>query len=99
VTADWVRVRVEKYTTCDDVFDKAFLATVIFHGAKEDSVELTDEAREYLSKVGNEQVVFVPSTELLPGPYVSLGGQLRDVWKLVDDANGTCMTTLKPQSK
>lgn len=97
VTADWVRVSVEKYETDDNVFDKAFLVTVIFYGAKKDDVELTDESREYLGKLGNEQVLFVSSPELLPGPYVLVGHELRDVWKIVDDSSGNRMATLKPQ--
>ena len=99
VTADWVRTSVDKYKNLDDVFDKAFLAIVVFHGVKADDAELTDAAQEYLSGLGNESVVFVTTPGLLPGPYVLVKGQLRDVWKLVDDANGTCMATLKPQSK
>lgn len=60
---------------------------------------MTDEARRYLGKYGNKQAFFVPSTKLLPGRYVVLEGALRDVWRLVDDVNGTCMVTLKPQSQ
>ena len=99
VTADWVRTSVDKYKNADNFFDRAFFAIVIFHGAEEDDVEFTDEARDYLSTLGNEKIICVSSPRLLPGPYVLEDSQLRDVWRLVDDANGTCMTTLKPQSK
>lgn len=99
MTADWLRACVQEYENTDDVFDKAFLATVVFHGAVAGDVEFTSDAREYLLKLGNEQVVFVTLPDLLPGPYLVIGGKLRDVWKLVDDSNGTCMATLKPQSK
>jgi hypothetical protein len=99
VTSDWMRELVEKYNSCDDVFDKAFLEIVVFAGAREYDVEFTDEAQQYLRELGNQQVVFVSSPGLLPGPYALVGGELRDVWKLVDDSNGTCMATLKPQSK
>ena len=83
----------------DVVFHEAFLATIIFHGVKEDFVELTDDARRYLTELGNERVVFHSSPDLLPGPYVIIGQKLRDAWKLIDDVNGTCMATLKPQTQ
>ncbi|OKL58530.1 hypothetical protein UA08_06367 [Talaromyces atroroseus] len=86
------------YHDCDDVFDEAFLHTVVFNGNEIGEVEYADEAREYLRQLGNEETLFVSSPELLPGPYALVGGELRDVWKLVDDTNGTCMTTLESQS-
>lgn len=88
-----------RYKTADDVFDDAFLATVIFHGASEDDVELAEEAQAYLAKLGIKQVIFLALPELLPRLYALVGNELRDVWKLVDDADETYMATLKPQSK
>jgi hypothetical protein len=94
-----MRKTVEEYEKGDDVFDKAFLATVIFYGVEEHDVTLTDRAREYLGKLGNKHIAFITSPRLLPGPYVLVGNELRDVWKLVNDSNGTCMVTLKPNLK
>ena len=101
VTADWVRGLVRQYESEDDVFQRAFLATVVFSGAEEVDVEFTEEAQAYLNQLGNRHVVFVarPSQPLLPGPYVLVERELRDVWKIMDDTNGTCVATLKPQSK
>ena len=99
MTADWVLAGVAEYERVDDVFDSAFLATVILTGAKKADVEITDDAEECFAELGNKQAMFVPSPKLLPGPYVLVGQELRDVWKLVDDFNGTCMATLKPQSR
>jgi hypothetical protein len=90
---------VGAYETKDDVFHTAFLDTVVFSGADGAHVNFTKEAQEYLGKLGNQHVIFVPSFELLPGPYVLIGNELRDVWKITDDSHGTCMATLKPQSK
>lgn len=102
ITASWVQDTLQEYEQRDDVFDTAFLATVVFHGAEERSVALTDEAREYLGKLGNKQVAFVASPELpelLPGPYVLVGHELRDVWKLATDTHGASMVTLEPKLK
>lgn len=102
ITGDWVRERVQTYKKSDDVFQESFLAGVVFLGASEDEVEITDEAREYLSRSGNQWMKCIcplnNREKVLPGPYVLLGNRLRDVWKLVDDKNGTCMTTFRPQS-
>ncbi len=62
-------------------------------------VEFEDEADVYLQERGTQQVVCTSVPQLLPGPYALVGSQLRDVWKLIDDINGTCMVTLNPQQK
>ena len=90
---------MQSYEARDDVFHRAFLTVVIFAGANEHDVEVTDSARQYLRELGNQQVMFVSTPELLPGPYALVRGNLRGVWKLVDDSNGTCMATLKSQSQ
>jgi len=98
VTGDWIRSKVRDYIDNDDVFSPSFLKTVVFHGATEDDAEFSVDAREYLAHLGNERVVFLSEPSLLPGPYCCWGEELRDVWKLVDDSNGTCMATLKPHA-
>lgn len=101
VTVEWIEHAIATYERDDDVFQKAFLRTVIFSGAKEGEVTLPPKAQDYLATVGNQRVIFLPcsSATILPGPYFLAGHQLRDVWKIVDDSHGTCMETLKPQSR
>lgn len=94
-----MRQQVNTYNEVDDVFHNAFLATVVLHGLGQDSVTITTEARDYLDGLGTKCVICIDSETLLPGPYAVIGNQLRDAWKLIDDVNGTCMVTLKPQSK
>lgn len=56
---------------------------------------ITKEADEHLKQLGNLFIVIVAESDLLPGPYTLVGNEMRDVWKIVDDSFGTCMTTLK----
>jgi len=99
VTSDYIRQQVSKYNELDDVFHNAFLATVVLQGPGEDSVTITPEARDFLHSLGMRRIIREESNVLLPGPYAIVEGHFRDVWKLVDDINGTCMVTLKPQSQ
>jgi hypothetical protein len=101
VAATWVQDQIARYSSEDDVFNEQFLATVIFHGSssQEEDIKVTDEAHVYLRRRGTEQVVCTSVPQLLPGPFAIVGSQLRDVWKLVDDVNGTCMVTLSPNQK
>ena len=100
MTAAWLQEQVATYSSQDDVFNEPFLATVIFNSSsQEEDVKITDEAHVYLQKHGTDQVVCTSVPQLLPGPYALVGKQLRDVWKLVDDINGTCVVTLKPQQR
>ncbi|KAJ8105970.1 hypothetical protein ONZ43_g7220 [Nemania bipapillata] len=97
LSAEWIRSSVQNYLENDDVFTTPFLKTVVFHGVDEGSITITPEALDYLAQQGNERRIFITGESLLPGPYVSWGREIRDVWRLVDDSSGTCMLTLKPQ--
>lgn len=95
---------VQRYKTQDDVFNQSFLYYVLFKvvpGFDQHDVQITPEAKNYLKAPGNMAWSFDAAlpTELLPGPYALVKGELRQVLKLVDDSNGTCMATLKPLSK
>jgi hypothetical protein len=54
---------------------------------------------EHLEKLRNRYIVVVAESDLLPGPYALDGNEMGDVWKIVDDSFGTCMTALRPQSR
>lgn len=92
---------MENYKSTDDVFHEAFLSGIFFCGIHEDEAEITDQAHMHLSKLGNKWIKYMSSggtgEEILPGPYVLVNNQLQEVWRLVDDVNRTCMTTLRPQ--
>ena len=92
-----MRSTVERYKTDDDVFGDDFLAGLILSGAKDGEIEVTSDARDYLSKHGNRWLKFSPASNLLPGPYIHIDGRLRDAWLLKDDIGGTLMASLRPQ--
>ena len=98
-SGEWLRAKVKEYEDSDDVFQPAFLSTVIFLGSEENNIDVTDGARKYLGTIGNERFLSIASLRILPGPYAIVSSELREVWKLMDDTNGTCMTTLKPQEQ
>ncbi|KAF3480209.1 uncharacterized protein GIQ15_05556 [Arthroderma uncinatum] len=101
ITVDWMRDNVERYKLLDDVFHEAFLAGVIFLCAGEEHVKVTDEAWTYLLKSGAQWIKYIPALgagqNVLPGPCAISRNRICDVWKLVDDTNGTCMNALWPQ--
>jgi hypothetical protein len=98
VTKDYMREQVSMYSELDDVFHSSFLSVVIFQVPETSSARTTTEAKEYLQSIGVERIIST-SIPFLPGPYAVVQGLLRDVWKLVDDSQGTCMVTLKPLPK
>ena len=78
----------------------AFLAIVLLLKTGDAQGDLiTQSARDYLESHGNKRVVTLSSASLMPGPYAVVGRELRDVWKLMDDFNGACMTTLVPRAQ
>ncbi|KAF2020416.1 amidase signature enzyme [Aaosphaeria arxii CBS 175.79] len=99
LTADYIRSQVDKYSETDGVFQKAFLAVVVLEGLEEEFVTVTQQARDYLNSLGARSIICTSNKSISPGPYVIIDGHLRNAWKVVDDSNGTCMVTVKPQSK
>ncbi|PNP47805.1 hypothetical protein THARTR1_10490 [Trichoderma harzianum] len=100
ISEAWVRKHLDEYKT-DDVFNEAFLANVVFleprkrHGFGRHPI--TKDAIKFLRERGMKRYTFSSSSNYPLGPYVLVNQELREVWKLVDDSNGTCMVTLKPQ--
>ncbi|KAH7264620.1 amidase signature domain-containing protein [Fusarium solani] len=97
ITVEWLQDRLGLYSK-DDVFNNSFLANIVFHSPEQDTVAFTKEAADYLEGLDTQTTSVCSLSGLLPGPYVYVNQQLRHVWKLVDDSNGTCMVTLKPRS-
>lgn len=98
ITAAWVLDVIAEYVR-DDVFQTSFLDTVVFSRTYASDFEITQEAYEHLKQLGNRYIVIVAEPDPPPGPYALVGNEMRDVWKIVDDSFGTCMTTLRPQSR
>ncbi|KAK3946710.1 amidase signature domain-containing protein [Pseudoneurospora amorphoporcata] len=99
VRLSWIQKALKDYETVDDVFDQAFLATVVFNGGGKWKPRITPEAKQYLTKLGARDIVLYSGVaDLPPGPYYMTGHQMRDVWKLEDDIYGTCMVTVAPKS-
>lgn len=96
ITDEWIRKRLAEYKR-DDVFREEFLTCVVFNASPKPSI--SDEAINLLREHGMEEYVFTWSRDYLPGPHAIVDQELREVWKLVDDSNGTCMVTLKPQKE
>ncbi|KAK5995289.1 Scytalone dehydratase-like Arp1-like protein [Cladobotryum mycophilum] len=96
ITTEWVEECLDIYND-DDVFNQEFLANVVFHGSGERRIEITNEALEFLERRGMKTYTINWTPGCLPGPHVVVDRELREVWRLVDDSNGTCLVTLKPQ--
>ncbi|EHK47285.1 uncharacterized protein TrAtP1_010052 [Trichoderma atroviride] len=94
ITDEWIRKCLDGYKH-DDVFGEEFLQCVVFNTSRKLSV--SNEAIHLLREHGMKEYVVTSSTDYFPGPHVIVDQELREVWKLVDDSNGTCMVTLKPQ--
>jgi hypothetical protein len=96
ITDDWIRKCLDEYKH-DDVFSEEFLQCVVFNASRKPKV--SNEAIDLLREHGMKEYVVTSSTDYFPGPHVIVDQELREVWKLVDDSNKTCMVTLKPQKE
>ncbi|KKP04311.1 hypothetical protein THAR02_03588 [Trichoderma harzianum] len=98
ISEAWMRKILDEYKT-DDMFNEAFLANVVFLQPRGRRGEhpVTKDAIKFLQEHGMKDYTFISSSNYLPGPHVLADQELREVWKMVDDSNGTCMVTLKLQ--
>ncbi|KAF3066121.1 Glutamyl-tRNA [Trichoderma lentiforme] len=97
VTLQWTQQLLAKYNG-DDVFNNAFLSTVVFNNTLSNARhDFDEEARDFLKSSGAEKFLYFFNLDLAPGPYIKLNGELWEAWRLVDDSHETCMVALKPR--
>ncbi|KAM0259427.1 hypothetical protein ACHAQJ_003321 [Trichoderma viride] len=94
ISYEYMRQCLDEYRS-DDVFRDDFLACVVFHASRK--LHISKDVIGFLKARGMKEYIVNSSPGYLPGPHVIVRQELREVWKLIDDINGTCMITLKPQ--
>ncbi|KAL8939594.1 MAG: hypothetical protein Q9216_003274 [Gyalolechia sp. 2 TL-2023] len=95
ITEEWLRRELVRYRGSDDVFRDAFLQAVIFTKEGTESLEITAEAERYLASLGTT-FLEVMTAAIAPGPYLASRGQLLEVYRLYDDAQGAFITGILP---
>ena len=96
VTELWLRQTIENYRTNDDVFRDDFLKGVIFSGVTNgSSLEISPAAKELLESLGNSWIEILDVNDgddtPSPGPYVTAGHHLLEIFRLYDDLQGAFM--------
>ena len=104
VTEAWLRETLEAYRSTDDVFQDDFLSGVIFSRVKyppsSSSLDISPSARRLLKSLGTMWLDTIESSlvdELpLPGPYIVVRRELREILRLHDDVQGAFIQSLMP---
>ena len=96
VTETWLRQTIENYRSKDDVFRNDFLEGVVFSGVTSgSSLEISPAANELLESLGTGWVEILDVNDgddiPLPGPYVTAGNHLLEIFRLYDDLQGAFM--------
>ena len=96
VTEIWLRQTLENYRSNDDVFRDDFLKGVIFSGVtRGSSLDISPEANELLESLGTSWIEILDVNDgedtPLPGPYVTAGHHLLEIFRLYDDLQGAFM--------
>ncbi|KAL7795616.1 amidase signature domain-containing protein [Trichoderma afarasin] len=97
ITLQWAQQVLAKYNE-DDVFNNAFLSTIVLNNPLPDVDHFLDqEVGDFLKNSGARKIHIFPNLDLAPGPYMNLNGELWEALKLVDDSHKTCMVALRPR--
>ena len=98
ITKKWLQDILESYATSDDVFRWEFVSGLIFIGASQSEVEITDEARDFLATLGNEWIELLDSSsqEISIGPCAFVDGRFASILRLFDDTSKAFVVSLKP---
>ncbi|KAF2108478.1 amidase signature domain-containing protein [Lophiotrema nucula] len=98
VSLIWIKGMIEYYNQVDDVWQDAFLKTVLISHPRPLTLEISDDARQYLAQKGTKHIatrlVHEREHPILPGPYAFSGHGLHMVWKLYEDTHDTFLHTL-----
>ena len=92
----WLRQTIEDYRSNDDVFRDDFLKGVIFSGVTSgSSLDISPAANELLESLGTSWIEILDANDgddtPLPGPYVTAGHHLLEIFRLYDDLQGAFM--------
>ena len=100
INKPWLQLILETYIRNDDVFRWEFLSGIIFTGASESEVELTNGAHEFLKSMGNEWIEWAEKgaqqLQISLGPCAFLDGEFSSIFRLFDDSTKAFLVTLKP---
>ena len=101
ITDIWLAQTLETYRTADDVFRDDFLSGVIFTGLTDGTcVDISPAAHQLLESLGNSWIETLDTNDIdktpPPGPYVTAGQHLLEVFRLYDDVQGAFMNGLIP---
>ena len=104
VTEEWLRETLEAYRSMDDVFQDDFLSGVIFTRVKQppssSSLDISPSARRLLRSLGTMWLDTIESNFVddlpLPGPYLVVRRELREIVRLHDDVQGAFIQSLMP---
>lgn len=97
VTETWLRQTIENYRSRDDVFRDDFLKGVIFSElTKGSSLGISPAANNLLESLGTCWIGTYDvndGDDPLPGPYVTDGHHLLEIFRLYDDLQGAFMNS------
>jgi hypothetical protein len=98
VTKDWLQQELANFRLTDDVFCIEFLSGVMFtRVAPGADLDITPDASKLFRSLGTNWIeVSNAKVTLPPGPYLTSGRQLLEVFKLYDDVQGAFITNLIP---
>ena len=98
ITRKWLQDVLESDATSDDFFRWEFVGGLIFIGASQSEVEITDEARDLLPTLGNEWIELLDSSsqEVLIGPCSFVDDRFARILRLFDDTSKAFVVSLKP---
>lgn len=102
ITDIWLAQILKFYRAADDVFREDFLSGVIFTGLTNGTcVDVSPAANQLLESLGNSWIETLDTNDIdkipPPGPYVTAGQHLLEIFRLYDDVQGAFMNGIIPQ--
>ena len=101
LSAEWLKSYIQGHLADDDVFQSDFLSGIVFYGATQSQVKVSDNVRSiFPSSWKTSWFRFRASDQDDPlirqGPYILENKTLRQAWRLYDDAYNIFMVSLRP---
>ena len=97
---DWLEKSITKALNLDDVLHEDFLETILLTGPGSEQLSNAQSSGRLLRSVQNKWGVakirgLGLQSDLLPGPYIVVGGELWQVLRLYDDTQGAFLVPVR----
>lgn len=99
IDTDWLGAYLSKALRIDDVLRKEFLTTILLTSNDSTTKLELDQGTDLATSFDIQSIKHASSQDLIPGPYMIVGGDLWQVLRLYQDLQGAFLAPVRKSTR